>query len=261
MKKWETKERALITTATKEVKSIDDLKGRIKALTTIRDRLDRSTDKGARKYKKLTAEIIKNRKELKKSRTTQSGLIGVFRKQIAAIATMAAGYLGLQAVIRGITGSISIFAKFDRQISKVGAVSGATTKELRELRNLAQTLGESTEKTAVEVAGLEVNLSKLGFTSKQILAATGAILDLSTAADADLGQAATVVAATIKGFGLAAKDATRVTDVMALSFSSSALDLAKFENAMSKVAPVAKNANVSLERSTAFLSLLTDRGL
>ncbi len=261
MKKWETKERALITAATKEIKSIDDLKGRIKALTTIRDRLDRSTDKGARKFKLLTNEIRKNRQELKKTRTTQSGLIGVFKRQIGAIATMAAGYLGLQAVIRGITGSISIFAKFDRQISKVGAVSGATTNELRELRNLAQTLGESTEKTAVEVAGLEVNLSKLGFTSKQILAATGAILDLSTAADADLGQAATVVAATIKGFGLAAADATRVTDVMALSFSSSALDLGKFENAMSKVAPVAKNANVSLERSTAFLSLLTDRGL
>ncbi len=259
--KQSIKEQQLIKDARNQGRSVDDLKAKIKALTTIRDRLDRSTDKGARKFKLLTNEIRKNRQELKKTRTTQSGLIGVFKRQIGAIATMAAGYLGLSAAIRAVGGSVSVFAKFDRNISKVGAVSDATGQELLKLRNLAQDLGESTEKTAIEVAGLEINLSKLGFTSKQILQATGAILDLSTAADADLGQAATVVAATIKGFGLAATDATRVTDVMALSFSSSALDLAKFENAMSKVAPVAKNANVSLERSTALLSLLTDRGL
>ena len=207
------------------------------------------------------AVMAKQEFQQKNIKKSSSGLIKVFKAQVIAMATMAAGYLGIQTVVRGISKSVKIFATFDRQISKVGAISGATGEELTELRNLAQKLGESTEKTAVEVAQLEINLSKLGFTSKQILEATGAILDFATAADADLGQAATVAAATVKGFGLQAKDTQRIVDVMALSFSSSALDIGKFENAMSKVAPVAKNADVSVERATASLSLLTDRGL
>jgi len=52
-----------------------------------------------------------------------------------------------------------------------------------------------------------------------------------------------------------------VVDVMAKSFSSSALDLNKFSTSMAVLAPVAKNANVSIEQATGFLSILVDRGV
>jgi TP901 family phage tail tape measure protein len=50
----------------------------------------------------------------------------------------------------------------------------------------------------------------------------------------------------------------RVTDVMAKSFSSSALDLDKFAMSMKYVAPVAAAAGISLEEASAmFLFLQT----
>ena len=218
--------------------------------------------------KQLTQTIKKQEASLVKldSQLGRSGRrVGSYRSQILSAGKsllMVFGVGGgLFMGVRAIGNIIKKFTLFEHGMSKVKAVSGASNVEFMKLRNEAQRLGESTEKTASEVAGLEVALSKLGFSAKDILLATSAILDLSTAADADLAQSATVAAATLKGFGLQANEMTRVTDVMALSFSSSALDLEKFTNSMSKIAPVAKNANVSLEQSTAYLSLLVDRGL
>jgi len=48
---------------------------------------------------------------------------------------------------------------------------------------------------------------------------------------------------------------------MAKSFSSSALDLTKFQTAMATVAPVAKSAGQSIETTTGMLAVLTNNGL
>jgi hypothetical protein len=54
---------------------------------------------------------------------------------------------------------------------------------------------------------------------------------------------------------------TRVTDVMADSFASSALDIEKFQESMKLVAPSAKSTGRSLEETTALLSVLANNGI
>ncbi len=125
----------------------------------------------------------------------------------------------------------------------------------------AKELGKTTTKTATEVGQLQEEFAKLGFSTAEILDATGATIALSEATGSDLAQSAKVAASTIRGFGLDASETNRVVDVMAKSFSSSALDLGKFETAMAQVAPVAKVNNVSIEESTALLGVLSDAGL
>lgn len=255
------KERQLIKDINNEGRSIDELRAKKKALITLRDRLNRTTDEGSAKFRRYSNEINRTHKEIVRATGVGGQLTQALKGQIKTLATMAASYIGVMAAIRGVSNAIRTFVSFDKNISKVAAISGATGVELGKLRKLAQDLGESTEKTASQVAELEIELAKLGFTSEQIIDATDAILDLSTAADSDLAQAAKVAASTVRGFGKEAKDTRQVTDVMALSFSRSALDLSKFETAMAIVAPVAKNANVSIERTTALLSQLANRGV
>ena len=48
---------------------------------------------------------------------------------------------------------------------------------------------------------------------------------------------------------------------MAKSFTSTALDMSKFSTAMATVAPVAKNAGLSIEEATAFIGTLADAGI
>lgn len=153
------------------------------------------------------------------------------------------------------------FAGFEQQLAKVQAVSGATGSEFQALKKNAEDLGAATRFTAKEVAGLQLNFSKLGFSPDEILQVTQATLNLAQATGEDLSMSATVAASTIRGFQLDASETGRVTDVMAKSFSSSALDLEKFKTAMSTVAPVAKTAGQSIEDTTGFISVLVNAGI
>jgi len=157
--------------------------------------------------------------------------------------------------------SVKVFADFELAMAKVKAVSGATEKAFADLKDSALELGRTTQFTASQVAGLQLNLSKLGFSPKEIEQSTAAILDLALATGEDLAQSATVAASTLRGFGLDATEMLRVSNVMADSFSSTALDLQKFGDAMAYVAPVATQAGASMEQTTAVLGTLVNRGV
>ena len=129
----------------------------------------------------------------------------------------------------------------------VKAVARATDEEFVMLKGNARELGASTEYTATEVAGLQLAYARMGFVPDQIRQITGATLDLATATGEDLARSADVVGVTLRGFNLQADQAQRVVDVMTKSFNASSLQLGYFYDAIKYVAPIASEANVSLE--------------
>ncbi len=157
--------------------------------------------------------------------------------------------------------SLKVAVDFEASMAKVKAVSGATAKEFDLLAASAKELGRTTVFTASEVAGLQLEFAKLGFTAVQINDATEATLNLAQATGTDLAQAAEVAGATLGGFGLAASETGRVADVMAAAFSSSALDIENFQESMKHVAPNAKAAGVSIEEASAMLAVLSKAGI
>lgn len=157
--------------------------------------------------------------------------------------------------------AVKTFADFEQQMAAVKAISGATGVSFAALEKSALDLGAATRFTSSQVAELQLNYSKLGFSPDEIIQVTAATLDLALATGSDLANSATVAASTLRGFGLEATEMQRVVDIMASSFSGSALDLEKFQTAMGTLAPVAKNAGVSIEEATSYLALLVDRGV
>ena len=181
------------------------------------------------------------------------------------MAKMAAGVFAATVAFRTISSvignAVKTFKDFEFQMAKVKAITGASNKDFKILTKTAQDLGRSTFFTATEVAKLQTNYGKLGFTTKEILKAQEATLLLATATDTDLARAAIVAGAAVRGFGLDANQTGRVADVMAKAFTSSALDIEKFQTSMTKVAPIAAGANISLEATTAVMGTLTDAGI
>ncbi len=170
--------------------------------------------------------------------------------------------VGLTAPLTAIAAtSIHTATGFEHAMAKVKAVSRATQTDFENLRTQALDLGRTTVFTAQDVANLQLEFSKLGFTAPEIQKVTEATLYLAQATGSELAQAAEVAGSTLRGFGLKAEETVRVTDVMALSFSSSALDLENFRESMKYVAPVAKSAGVSLEQTTAMLGILANAGI
>ena len=157
--------------------------------------------------------------------------------------------------------AVKTFADFEQSMAKVQAVSGATGQQFKTLNQLAKDLGASTRFTATEVSELMLNYSKLGFSAGEIEKITGATLNLALATGEDLAKSAEVAGSTLRAFGLDADQMLRVTDVMAKSFSSSALDLDRFSESMKYVAPVAASAGISIEETSAMLSILANNGV
>lgn len=169
--------------------------------------------------------------------------------------------LGATAVYSGLKYGVTVIADFEKRMSEVKAITGATGKEFQELKQNALDLGKSTRYTSEQVAELQVAYGRLGFTNKEILQVTESTLDLATATGEDLAKSADIAGSTLRGFGLEASEMQRVIDVMASSFNKSALGLENFYEAIKYVAPVAAANNISLEETTALLGTLADNGI
>lgn len=169
--------------------------------------------------------------------------------------SISAPLIGLGAI------SVKTFSGFEAEMSKVKAVSGATTKEFKALEDQAKKLGASTTFTASEVAGLQTEFAKLGFTASEIDKVTESTLYLAQAGGAELGRAAEVAGSSLRAFGLDAEETGRVTDVMAKSFATSSLDMESFAEAMKTAAPIAKATGVSIEEASAMLGALANNGI
>ena len=220
----------------------------------------------------LTDKLKQQRKEFREGSRVQKDVQSQTKKTTSFTMKMATAFGVASLAVDGlkkaskvlgdqIKESIVVFKDFDFQMAKVRAISGATDKEFEKLKSSAEELGRTTFFTATQVAELQTNLSKLGFTSVEILDAQAATLATATAAGEDLGRTATVMGSAIRGFGLDASEATRVADVMATAFTSSALDIEKFQTSMTKVAPIARMAGFEIEGTTAILASLTDAGI
>jgi hypothetical protein len=157
--------------------------------------------------------------------------------------------------------SVKTFSEFEAEMSKVKAVSGATEAQFKKLETQAKALGASTTFTASEVAGLQSEFAKLGFTADEIDKVTESTLFLAQAGGTELARAAEVAGATLRAFGLDAEETGRVTDVMASSFASSSLDMESFAEAMKTVAPIANATGVTLEEASGMLGALANNGV
>ena len=192
-----------------------------------------------------------------------SKALGSFAFKFNALGNIAANVASkiTQSISRAVRGAVDIVIDFDQAMADTKAITGATGKEFDKLSKSAKNLGGVTKFTASEVAKLQKEYAKLGFSTEQILGAQAATLDLAAATNAELARSAEVVGITIKQFGLHAKEARRVTDVMSKSFATSALDMERFANAMKFVGPAAKVSGLSIERTTAMLAQLADAGI
>tara|TARA_R110001606_G_scaffold171781_1_gene317526 strand:- start:1336 stop:5352 length:4017 start_codon:yes stop_codon:yes gene_type:complete len=217
--------------------------------------------KNKAEFEKLSAKIKVNTTSLK-AMDAQMGRnqrnVGNYKQAITSVATAVGGAIIAFKTFQRVLGT---FVDFEFQMKQVGVISGATAEELELLSNSAKELGATTAFTAGEVAGLQKELAKLGFDPTEIEAMTGATLDLAFAFGNDIAETGEIVGVVLNSYKLEASEATRVTDVLASAFSSTALDLQKFNVAFPKVGAIASQLGFSLEGTTALLGELANSGL
>lgn len=153
-------------------------------------------------------------------------------------------------------------AKFDKQMSEVKAVSGATADELGRLRQAALDAGAATVFSASEAAQAEAELAKAGVKTADILggALTGS-LSLAAAGSLDLATAATISANAMNTFGLSGMDVGHIADVLAAASNKSAASVEDLGLSLQQVGLVANQVGFTLEETVGLLAAFADRGL
>ncbi|WP_214780972.1 phage tail tape measure protein [Exiguobacterium sp. S3] len=175
---------------------------------------------------------------------------------------MAAGFgIAGGAIVAGLGVAVNTAMEFDAQMSRTGAIAGATSGELDALRDSALDLGASTSKSASEVAIAQEGLAALGFTVDDILGAMPGVISAAEASGADMALTAETMASAINIFGLEATEATRVADILAETANRSAADINDMGYALKYAGPVAANLGVSMEELSASIGIMTNAGL
>ncbi len=183
------------------------------------------------------------------------------------VGTMIKGMIGAQAVISGFQKLIGLFKSgvqsivdFEAANSKLAAILGTTSNNIKDLTLDAQRLGSATKYTASEATNLQIELAKLGFSRKEILQSTEGILKFAQATGSDLPEAAALAGAALRMFGAETSETERYVSAMAVATTKSALSFSYLQTAMPIVGPVAKAFNFQIEDTLALLGKLADAG-
>lgn len=264
---------ASLSSASKTLsKDIADITAKMDQFKATAVQVDKVTEEYRKETERLKTELEKLKQAQAGVNTETAKTTNTTKQAKQNFSMLSQSLLGVAAgaalVHRGVTIftdqlklAVQATIEFEHTMNQVRAVTGASAEELTVLSENANRLGASTEKTALQIANLQKELGKLGFSTTQILASTDAIVDLSTATGEDLVKSGEVAAATLKSFGMEATEMNRIVDVMVGSFNKSALDLEKFRESMKLVAPIAAATGVELEVMTASISKLADTGI
>lgn len=159
------------------------------------------------------------------------------------------------------TAGLKVASDFDSAMSGVKAISGATGEEFDALRAKAIELGGETAFSANEVAEAMTEMAKAGWDSQQILDGMGGVLDAAAASGENLGTVSTIVADAITGFGMEAKESTRVADLLTQAANSGTIGINDLGESFKYIAPVAGSMGLSIEDVTTALSAMSMSGI
>lgn len=199
--------------------------------------------------KKLTIKdhsdtINKNTKANKKHTESLKKGKQTFLKKITA-ATMY--YMALRLVRRIIGDLVETIKKLDKSLTQVAMVTNKSRKEAWQLLGSYQELAMQVGATTDEIAELSVYFFRQGKSAKDALELTKAAAIAAKVASIDATDSADYLTSAINGFGLAAEQAMEVSDKFAALGASSASSYEEMAVALSKVAPSAKVAGVSID--------------
>lgn len=158
--------------------------------------------------------------------------------------------------------AIKTGADFERTMNSMAAVAGVPGPQLVKLRQLAMDLGAATVFSANEAGQAMLELSKSGVSTADIMG--GALknaLDLASAGDLQLADAANITANAMNTFGLSGKQTRIAVDALAGAANASSANVSDLALALSQVGAVAAMTGQSIQQTTAFLAAMADKGI
>ena len=156
--------------------------------------------------------------------------------------------------------ALSMAAGYDAAMRSVQAKTQASAEDMKLLTAQSREMGRTTVHSATEAARGQAFLAQAGFEVHEVLAALPGTLNLATAGELGLAEAADIASNVLTGFALNVSEADRVADVLALTANSANTNVQQMGDAMKYVATVSAAAGVDFEETSAAIGLLAKAG-
>lgn len=187
-------------------------------------------------------------------------------KKTLGIAGGIAGAAGIAGMTAGLVNfakrSVEVEGAFSQTMASVKVNAGIGQKALGSLSDLAVQLGADTVYSANEAAQAMLELSKGGMTAAEIKAgALKQTLSLAATEGIDLGESATIVARTLKTFGLNARDAGKAVDMLAAGSLASTASVEGIASGLKYVGSTAHSMRIGMADVVTGLAALNDAGI
>ena len=255
--------------------AVEETKKKLETLKKASEQANEALAKGdisKEQYDALQREIIETEQSLD-SLTTQANesytalqkisLAGAsFEEFGGKVEGVGKKLLPVSTALAGVSvAGLKVATDFEKAMSGVQAITGATEEEFEKLREAAINLGATTSFSSGEVAEAMTEMAKAGWTTEQILEGMAGVLDATAASGESLGAVSTIVADAITGFGLSAKDSARVADLLTQAANSGTIGVTDLGESYKYIAPLAQSLGLSIEDVTTAIAAMSMSGI
>jgi TP901 family phage tail tape measure protein len=232
---------------------------------------EKATKKLYNENLRLTAKIEKQTAAYKKLRGEQNTLQSSMNR-VMKIASTLRNVMFLAGVTmawkRFSDDIIKVGSDFETLMKQVGGATetikkGMVTQDFIDLQKTIMSLGESTEYTSIQGAEAAKHLAMAGFRVGQIQAALKPVMDLATAGQIELGEAAEFATGALTSMGLITSDTTqlmanmeRINNALVFSAVQTNVSIEDLAESFKYVAPQARNMGMSIEDLSLWLGVL-----
>lgn len=250
---------------------LDRLGNELRANSTLTAQSAAATERLNRHYfeqRRAAAEAARAQELLgRTSRTATNDLNRLSRaaaQPARAFGSLVAPVTRLAAVLGvgfGVRQAATSLASFETTLVTVGQVAGATAEQYNDLRDTALRFGETTEFTSTQAGEGLLFLARAGFAVDEAISALPATLNLATAAQLQLGEAADIASNVLSQYALNVEQLNDVNDALVATSNNANTDVRQLAEALKFAGPLAGTLGVELNQTVAALGAFGDRGV
>ena len=197
------------------------------------------------------------------------GIAGLTEKAGNAVSGVASGMLmntsmqmaGAAGIGFGIYDAIKSYADFEKEMSAVKAISGATGAEFDMLTEKARQMGADTKFSATESAQAFEYMAMAGWKTDDMMSGIEGVMNLAAASGEDLGRVSDIVTDALTAFGLKASDSAHFADVLAAAATSSNTNVGMMGETFKYVAPLAGALKYDVEDVATAIGVMANSGV
>lgn len=189
----------------------------------------------------------------------------------SGIASLTGKFKGLASTVSSIVGGITLAkltksiveagSNFEAAMSKVQAISGASSSDMIKLSDKAKEMGSTTKFSATESAEALQYMAMAGWKTNDMLSGLPGIMNLAAASGEDLAQTSDIVTDALTAFGMKASDSEKFADTLAAASSNANTNVSMLGESFKYCAPVCGSMGYNAKDTSIALGLMANSGV